>query len=119
MLNIPIDSRRSRPTEGCAVSVGPRQCEHLAAVVAEVASAWSVELHDDSPGAPTIIILPEDPDDPVDLALLVHGVGAAFQLDELCGESYRKLGEHLVWAEVLRAVRIRLLAVMPAPPTLH
>jgi hypothetical protein len=119
MLNTPIDGRRSCPSTGRAVSVGPRQCEQLAALVAEIASTWSVELHDDSPGGPTIIILPEDPDDPLDLALLVHGTGGTFQLDELCGESYRKLGERLAWAEVLRAVRIRLLGVMPVSPTRH
>jgi hypothetical protein len=88
-------------------------------VVAELGATWSVELHDDAPGDATIIILPEDDDDPFDLTLFVHSVGPSFHLDELCGDTFRKLGEHRAWADVLRAVRIRLLGLMPVPPTLH
>jgi hypothetical protein len=88
-------------------------------VVAELGMTWSVELHDEAPGDATIIILPEDIDDPLDLTLFVHSIGPTFHLDELCGDTFRKLGEHRAWAEVLRAVRIRLLGLMPVPPTLH
>lgn len=111
--------QRDRPAASCVAALGPRQCEHLAAVVAELGVTWSVELHDEAPGDATIIILPEDVDDPFDLALFVHSVGSTFHLDELCGDSFRKLGEHRAWADVLRAVRIRLLGTMQVPPTLH
>ena len=112
-------ARRGRPAAGCVAALGPRQCEHLAAVVAELGVTWSVELHDDAPGDATIIILPEDIDDPLDLTLFVHSVGPTFHLDELCGDTFRRLGAHRAWADVLRAVRIRLLGLMPVPPTLH
>jgi hypothetical protein len=73
-------SWRDRPPASCVAALGPRQCEHLAAVVAELGMTWSVELHDEAPGDATIII---------------------------------------VWADVLRAVRIRLLGMIPVSPTLH
>lgn len=110
----PGRSPASRPA-----ALGPRQCEHLAALVAELGATWSVELHDDTPGDATIIILPEDDDGSLDPTLFVHSVGPAFHLDELCGDTFRRLGEHRAWAEILRAVRIRLLGMMPVSPTLH
>jgi hypothetical protein len=112
-------SPEGRPPASRVVALGPRQCQHLAAVVAELGVTWSVELHDDAPGDATIIILSDDLDDPFDLTLFVHGVGSSFHLDELCGDTFRRLGEHRVWADVLRAVRIRLLGMIPVSPTLH
>jgi len=88
-------------------------------VLGELGATWSVEIHDDTPGDATIIILPEDVDDPSDLTLFVHSVGPIFHLNELCGETFRRLGEHRASADVLRAVRMRLLGLMPVPPTLH
>jgi hypothetical protein len=119
VLNTRIDRRQGRPSAGLGAALGPRQCQHLAAVVAELGSSWSVELHDDAPGGATIMVLPVDVDDPFGVALFVHNVGSAFHVDELCGDNFRKLCELPVWTDVVRAVRIRLLGAMPVPLTLH
>jgi hypothetical protein len=116
---MPTGGRPGRPSASGAAALGPRQCRHLAALVAELGSSWSVELHDDTPGGATIVIQPADTDDPLDLAIFVHAAGSSFHLHELCGDSFRKIGENLSWADVLRAVRITLLAEMPIPPMLH
>ena len=110
---------RRRPSATRTPVLGPRQRQQLTALVAELGSTWSVELHDDTPGGATIVVQPVDVDDPLDLALFIHRAGSTFLLHELCGDTFRKIGAHLEWAEVVRAVRIRLLGVMPVPPTLH
>jgi hypothetical protein len=92
-----------------AAALGPMQCQHLAAVVAELRPEWSVELHHDVLGKPVIVILPDDLNDPIDPTLSVHRDDAAFHLEELSGDTYRKLGKHRGWDDVLRAVRIRLI----------
>ena len=88
-------------------------------MVAEFGPIWSVELHDDAPGGTTIVIQLADPDDPSDLTLFVHAVGAMFHLDELCADRFRRLGGHPAWADLLHAVRVRLLGATPTPPTRH
>jgi hypothetical protein len=119
MLIRQIENRRSQPPTSHPTPLEPRQCEHLAAVVAELGPNWSVELHDDIPGKETIVILPDDPDEAIGPTLIIHADESAFHLEELDGDAFRKLGEHLVWADVLRAVRIRLVWEMPFPTTRH
>jgi len=119
MLTRQIEGRRSQaPTNGSA-TLGAKQCQHLAAVVAELRPDWSVELHYDVLGRPFIIILSDDLDDPVDVTLVVRRDDTPFRLEELCGDTYRKLGDCGLWVDVLRAVRMRLIREMPFPPTLH
>jgi hypothetical protein len=102
-----------------AASLGPTQCQHLAAVVAELRPEWSVELHHDVLGKPVIVILPDDLNDPIDPTLSVHRDDAAFHLEELSGDTYRKLGKHRGWDDVLRAVRIRLIWDTQLPTQVH
>jgi len=119
MLIRQVEDRRSQPPTSCREPLGPGQCEHLAAVVAAVGANWSVELHDDVPGQATIVILPEDRDAAIGPTLIVHADASAFHLEELDGGAYRKLGDHLAWPDVLRAVRIRLAWEMPCPTARH
>jgi len=111
--------QQNQPLISSPEPLGPTQCQHVAAVVAGLGPNWSVKLHDDIPSDATIVILPVDLDDPFGLALFVHRAGSTFHLDELCGDAYCKFGEYRGWADVLRAVRSRLLGEMPFPPTLH
>jgi hypothetical protein len=60
-----------------------------------------------------------DPDDAASPVLFVHREAAVFHLDELCGETFRKLGEHQAWVDLVRAVRSRLLGPIPNRQTLH
>src|SRR5208337_3883056 len=113
MLITQIQNRRSQPPTSRPKPLEPGQCEHLAAVVAELGPNWSVELHDDIPGKATIVILPADLDAAIGPTLIIHADESAFHLEELDRDAYRKLGEHPVWADVLRAVRIRLMWEMP------
>jgi hypothetical protein len=114
-----IEGRRSQAPTSRPGFLGPRQCEHLAAVVAELGPNWSVELHDDIPGRATIVILPADLDEVIGPTLVIHADETAFHLEELDADAFRRLGKHLVWTDVLRAVRIRLVWEMPFPPTRH
>jgi hypothetical protein len=119
MLTRQIEDHGSRaPTNGSA-TLRAQQCQHLAAVVAELRPDWSVELHYDVLGKPLIVVLPDDLDDPVDSTLIVRSDDDVFHLEELCEDTYRTLGEHGLWPDVLRAVRTRLIWEMPFPPTLH
>jgi hypothetical protein len=99
--------------------LGTVRCGHLAAMVAEVVPEWLVELHYDEHGKPAIVIMPEDPDDIVGPTLIVYASGLTFQLDELHCDTYHSLGVHLGWADILRAVQIRLMWEMAFPATLH
>jgi len=99
--------------------LGPGRHRHVAAVVAELGPSWSVELHHDIHGKATIVILPADLDAESGPTLIIDAGEAAFHLDELDGDACRRLGEHLVWADLLRAVRIKLVWEMPFPPTRH
>jgi hypothetical protein len=112
------DDRSQAPASGSA-TLAAEQCQHLAAVVAELRPDWSVELHHDMHRRPLIVILPDDLDNGVDPTVVVRRDAAVFHLEELCGDTYRKLGEHWLWVDVLRAVRTRLIWAMPFPPTLH
>jgi hypothetical protein len=87
-------------------------------VVAELALDWLVELHHDVLGNPTIAILPEILDDAIGPTLFVCREGSTFHLEEIRWGGYRKLDEHHAWADVLRAVRIRLIWEMPLPTML-
>jgi len=99
--------------------LGLDQCKHLTAVVAELVSDWSVELHLDMLRKPMILILPKSLDDAIGPTLVVHGDDPAFYLEELRWDAYRKLGAYRVWTDVLRAVWLRLFWEMPFAPTLH
>ena len=112
------DDRSQAPSRGSA-TLRAQQCQHVAAVVAELRPDWSVELHDNPHGKTLIVILPDDLDNDVDPTIVVRGDDAVFHVEELCGDTYRKLGEHWLWVDVLRAVRSRLIWEMPFPPTLH
>jgi hypothetical protein len=112
------DNRSQAPTGGSA-TLRAQQCQHVAAVVAELRPDWSVELHDNPHGRTLIVILPDDLDSVVDPTIVVRGDDAVFHVEELCGDTYRKLGEHGRWGDVLRAVRRRLIWEMPFPPMLH
>jgi hypothetical protein len=119
MLIRQTDDRVCPPAASGPEPLGPGQCEHLASVVAGLGPTWSVELHYDVLGQATIVVLPEDLDDAIGPTLIIHAGQSAFHLEELCGEAYRKLGEHLAWADVLRAVRVRLTWEMACSATLH
>ncbi len=107
-----------RPT--CAHEpLGPEQCNRVAAAVVELLPDWSVELHHDELREPMIVIQPENLDDAIGPTLVVYRDETAFHLEELRWDTYRKLGDYRVWADVLRAVRVRLFWEMPLPPTLH
>jgi hypothetical protein len=119
MLSRQIEDDRSQAPVSGAATLRAQQCQHLAAVVAELRPDWSVELHDNPHGKSLIVILPEDLDSEVDPTLVVRKDDAVFHLEELCGDSYRKLGEHTLWLDVVRAVRTRLAWEMAFPSTLH
>ncbi len=118
MLLEQIADRPSVPTASGPEPLGPWQCRHIAAVVAELVPDWSVELHHDIFGNLTIVILPKDLDDDNGPTLFVHREGSTYQLEELRWGGYRKLDDYREWADVLRAVRIRLIWEMPYPTTL-
>jgi len=118
MLIGQMEDRRSKPPTSGPEPLGPRQCRHIAAVVAELVPDWSVELHHDVLGNANIVILPKDFDDAIGPTLFVHREGATFLLEEVRWGGYRKLDEYLAWADVLRAVRVRLIWEMPFPTTL-
>jgi hypothetical protein len=99
--------------------LGQAQCNHLTAVIAELASDWSVELHLDVLRKPMIVILPETLDDAIGPTLVVYRDETAFHLEELRWDAYRKLGDYREWTDVLRAVWLRLFWEMPFAPTLH
>jgi hypothetical protein len=119
MWSRPLEARRTEPPTRIPEPLGHGHCRHLVVVVAEVGPNWSVELHDDVPDKATIVVLREDPHDAMGAILIVHADESAFHLEELHGNAYRKLGRHLVWDDVLRAVRIRLIWQMPFPPIRH
>src|ERR1700678_2590089 len=119
MLIRQLENDRSQAPASGAATLGADQCQHLAAVVAELWPDWTVELHRDMHGKPLIVILPDDLDNDVDPTIVVRRDAAVFHLEELSGDTYRKLGEHWLWSDVLRAVRTRLIWEMPFPPTLH
>jgi hypothetical protein len=112
------DDRSQAPSRGSA-TLRVQQCQHVAAVVAELRPDWSVELHHNPHGKTLIVILPDDLDSALNPTIVVRGDDAIFHVEELRGDTYRKLGEHWRWGDVLRAVRSRLIWEMPFPPTLH
>jgi hypothetical protein len=113
------ERRPSHPFTGGPEPLEPGQRLHLAGALAGLVPNWSVELHCDVLGEATIVVPPDDPDDDICPTLIVYADKSAFHLEELCGEDYRKLGVYRGWADVLRAVRIRLIWEMPIPATRH
>lgn len=99
--------------------LGAGRCRHLAAAIAEFGPEWSVELHHDEHGEAVIVIMPEDPDDVIHPTLIVYADASAFHLDELRCDAYQRLGDHRGWADILRAVQIRLIWEMALPTTVH
>lgn len=91
----------------------------IAATIAAAAPNWLAELHYDETGKPAIIIMDNDLDDDIAPTLIVQSGQMAFSLGELCGCMYRELGAYEVWADLLRAVRIRLIWETPASGMLH
>ena len=119
MLMRHIETRGGKPPTSCLEPLGPGRHRHVAAVVAELAPGWSVELHHDIHGKATIVILPADLDAEIGPTLIIDADEAAFHLEELNGDSCRTLGEHRVWADLLRAVRTRLVWELPLSATRH
>jgi hypothetical protein len=119
---MPTAHIQSRPGQfsTCRIeSLGSGRRQHLAGVIAGFVEDWTVELHYDEHGKAAIVIMPEDSDDRIALTLIVSASGSAFLLDELRYDAYCSLGEDLSWAEVLRAVQIRLTWEGSFPTTLH
>ncbi len=119
MLTRLIEDGRSRSLPGSLRPLGPVQCQHLAAVLAGLVPKWSVALQCDLHGKPTIVIMPDDLADDIAPTLIVRTDGTIFQIGELRQEKFRKLGRHRVWADVVRAVRVRLTWETLSPATLH
>jgi hypothetical protein len=119
MLIRQLEDDRSQALTSGSATLLEQQCQHVAAVVAELRPDWSVELHHNPHGKTLIVILPDDLDSAADPTIVVRGDDAVFHVEELCGDTYRKLGEHWRWGDVLRAVRGRLIWETPFPPTLH
>jgi hypothetical protein len=88
-------------------------------MIAPLTRDWSVELHRDEFGAASIVIMPDDAGDAIHPTLIVHAAGSGFHLDELGEDTFRKLGEHPTWTDLLRAVRLRLAWDMPFAATRH
>jgi hypothetical protein len=118
MLIVQIADHRTKPPASSPEPLGPEECRQLGAVVAELAPDWSVELRHDVLGNATIVILPENLDDVRGPTLFVHREGSVFQLEEMRWSTYRKLDDYPAWADVLRAVRIRVVWETPFPTTL-
>ena len=114
-----LENRRSRLLSYKPQALGSWRCDELAAAIAGCVPNWSVDLHYDEEGKPTIVVMPEDHNDTISPTLIVYANASAFHIDELRGDAYRNLGEHDSWADVLRAVRIRLIWEEPFPTTLH
>ena len=108
-------NRLGKPRTSIREHLGPGQCQHLAKVIAGIVPDWSVELQCDDLGDATIVILPDDCNDSIGSALVVRRDDAAFRLEELCGDTHRKLGEHREWVDLLCAVRIRLISETQFP----
>jgi hypothetical protein len=119
MLIRHVEDCLSRHPTPALEPLGREQCSHLTAVIAELVSDWSVELHLDMLRKPMIVILPENLDDVIGPTLVVYGNETAFHLEELHWDTYRKLGEYREWTDVLRAVWLRVFWEMPFAPTLH
>jgi hypothetical protein len=119
MLIRQTEDRLSLSSASSPERLGPEQRQHLATVVAGLGSTWSVELHYDALGEASIVVLPEDLEDVIGPTLIVHAYQSSFHLEELCGDAYRTLGKHHAWADVCRAVRIRLIWEMAFSMTLH
>jgi len=119
MLVRHVEDRLSRHSTPADEPLGQKQCSHLAATLAELVPDWSVELHHDVLRKPMIVILPENLDDAIGPTLVVYGDETAFHLEELRWDACRKLGDYRVWADVLRAVWVRLFWETPFAPTLH
>jgi hypothetical protein len=113
-----IESPRTQPHASSRPRLGPGQCGQLAAIVAELLPGCSAELHHDASGNATIVILPEHLDKARGPVLFVRSNGSMFHLEELRWGTCRKLDDYTAWADVLRAVRIRLVWEMPFPTTL-
>ena len=114
-----IENRLSRIPLYSPEPLGAVRCRDLAAIVAEVVPDWLVELHYDEYGKAALVVMPDDPDDVVGPTLIIYTSGSTFHLDELHCDAYHRLGEHRGWAEILRAVQIRLIWEMSFPTTLH
>jgi hypothetical protein len=91
----------------------------ISAAIAAAAPNWLAELHYDESGKPAIIIMDNDLEDDIAPTLIVQSDQIMFSLGELCGCMYRELGEYEMWADLLRAVRIRLLWEKQASGILH
>jgi len=118
MLIGQIEDHRTQPPASGPEPPGPEECRQLGAVVAELAPDWSVELRQDVLGTATIAILPANFGSVSGPAMFVHREGSAFHLKELRWSTCRKVDEYPAWADVLRAVRIRLVWEAPFPTTL-
>jgi hypothetical protein len=114
-----LENPLSQPPTHCPAPLGWGRCQDLAAAIAEFVPDWSVDLHYDEYGKAAIVIMPDDPDEDIRPTLIVYTTASAFHLDELHCDAYRRLGEHRGWADILRAVQIRLIWETAFPRTLH
>ena len=114
MLSGQIKNRLNKPPTSSPEPLGREQCQHLAAMLAELVPKWSVGLQCDMHGEPSIVIMPDDLTDDVAPTLIVRTDGTAFHLGELHHEKFCKLGRHRVWADVVRAVRVKLTWETPS-----
>jgi hypothetical protein len=88
-------------------------------MVAQSAPDWSVEIHYDEDGKAHIVVMPDDRDDNIYPSFIIYTNESAFCVDELRCDTYRKLGEHHAWADVLRAVQIGLKWEVPTSTSPH
>jgi hypothetical protein len=114
-----LEKRPHRPSAYRVELLGSERCQQLSGVIAGPAPDWSVELHYDENAKAALVIMPDDPDDPIAPTLIVSATGSGFQLDELRGDACRGVGENLSWADILRTVQIKLIWEGRFPLTLH
>ena len=113
----PVETHQRQPRLFSDEPLGAEQCQLLGAALVGFVPHWLVELHYNEHGKASIVIMPEDRGDAIYPTFIVRTDGSAFHFDELRCDAYRKLAEHRVWADVLRAVQIRLMWEMPTPAT--
>ncbi len=78
-------------------------------VLAECAPAWSAELNQASLDESTIVVMPQDANDLIGPAFVLHRSRGRVLLDQFRWDEYRKLGAFRTLDEALAALRARLI----------
>ena len=86
----------------------------LSHVLADIAPSWSVELHVFSAHDVSILLMPEDADDPKGPTIIVQQDGGGFRLDQLWWDIYTELGSFSCLPDLAAAVRTRLIHLLMA-----